>query len=147
MNKGGGMSRNQHLLRWLPWAILSCVGWGIYGFLAKVGSAGVNATDMQILFTIGTFPLIAFFLFRRSGLGSDNKGRIIGTLIGVLAGLGGIAFFAAMERGKASLVGPTTSLFPLITVILARFALRERLNRVQMIGILLALVSAGLLAM
>jgi EamA domain-containing membrane protein RarD len=35
----------------------------------------------------------------------------------------------------------------LITVILARFALRERLNRVQMIGILLALVSAGLLAM
>ncbi len=80
-------------------------------------------------------------------MGSDNKGRIIGTLIGVLAGLGGIAFFAAMERGKASLVGPTTSLFPLITVILARFALRERLNRVQMIGILLALVSAGLLAM
>jgi uncharacterized membrane protein len=140
------MKRVQRLLRWLPWAVLTCGWWGVFGFLAKVGSERVDATDMQILFTIGTFPLVAFLLLRRRGLGSDKKGRIIGTLIGVLAGLGGIAYFAAMERGKASLVGPTTSLFPLITVILASIVLKERLNGIQMLGIVLALVSAGLLA-
>ncbi len=131
----------------MPYALLACFWWGLFGFLAKIGSNQVNAADMQILFAGGTAPLAAFLLLRRTGLRADHRGRFIGIVIGIAAGLGGIAYFVAMAGGKASLVGPVTSLFPLVTVVLATLVLKERLNRFQTAGIVLALISAVLLAM
>ena len=136
----------QAVRKWLPSALLACFWWGLFGFLAKLGSEQANAADMQILFTGGTLPLALALLLRRSRLRSDARGRIIGVATGVFAGLGGVAYFAAMARGKASIVGPVTSLFPLITVMLAGVLLRERLKRIQMLGIGLALISTALLA-
>jgi transporter family protein len=120
--------------------------WGLFGFLAKLGTADVNAYDMQILFTIGALPLAAYIVTRRLRMRSDRTGRVIGTAIGIIAGIGGTAYFAAMARGKASIVGPVTSLFPMVTVILATTVLKERLNKAQIAGIVLALVSAAMLA-
>lgn len=137
---------NRHLWKWLPSALLACFWWGLFGFLAKLGSEDVNALDMQALFTGGMVPLAAFVLIRRKGLRCDTKGRVIGILIGIVAGLGGIAYFVAMSLGKASLVGPVTSLFPLVTVLLATLILRERFNKVQAAGVILAMISAALLA-
>jgi uncharacterized membrane protein len=122
------------------------VWWGLFGFLAKLGSQDVNAYDMQILFTAGALPIAAYIMVRRLRMKSDRMGRIIGTAIGIIAGIGGIAYFAAMARGKASIVGPVTSLFPMVTVILATTMLKERLNKVQIAGIVLALASAAMLA-
>ncbi|MEO8657955.1 MAG: DMT family transporter [Bryobacteraceae bacterium] len=134
------------LWHWLAPALMACLWWGLFGFLAKLGSADVNAYDMQVLFTVGTIPIAIYILVRRAGMQASNKGRFIGAVIGIFAGVGGIAYFAAMARGKASIVGPVTSLFPLVTVLLATTLLKERLNRVQMAGIVLALISAALLA-
>jgi uncharacterized membrane protein len=122
------------------------VWWGLFGFLAKLGSQDVDAFDMQILFTAGAVPLAAYILARRLRMQADGRGRLIGVAIGILAGLGGIAFFAAMARGKASIVGPVTSLFPLVTVVFATTMLKERLNKAQVAGIVLALASAAMLA-
>jgi uncharacterized membrane protein len=77
---------------------------------------------------------------------TDRLGVLYGILNGVLAGLGGLAYFAAMEKGKASLVGPVTSLFPLLTVVLAVLILRERMNRIQIAGIVLGMISIVILS-
>jgi len=61
--------------------------------------------------------------------------------------LGLLAYYAAMQRGHASLVGPVTALFPLVTVVLAFVLLHERINRVQMAGVILALLSIFILSM
>jgi uncharacterized membrane protein len=131
---------------WLGPALMCVVWWGLFGFLAKVGTENVNAYDMQILFTAGAVPLAMYILARRLRMQADGPGRLIGVAIGILAGLGGIAFFAAMARGKASIVGPITSLFPLVTVVFATTMLKERLNKAQVAGIVLALASAAMLA-
>ena len=131
---------------WLGPALMCVVWWGLFGFLAKVGTENVNAYDMQILFTAGAVPLAMYILARRLRMQADGRGRLIGVAIGILAGLGGIAFFAAMARGKASIVGPVTSLFPLVTVVFATTILKERLNKAQVAGIVLALASAAMLA-
>ena len=131
---------------WLGPALMCLVWWGLFGFLAKLGSQDANAFDMQILFTAGAVPLAAYILARRLRVQADGRGRLIGVAIGILAGLGGIAFFAAMARGKASIVGPVTSLFPLVTVVFATTILKERLNKAQVAGIVLALASAAMLA-
>jgi uncharacterized membrane protein len=100
---------------------------------------------MQILFTAGMLPLLAAALLRGK-IDRDRLGAAYGVLIGVLAGLGGIAYFAAMQTGKASLVGPVTSLFPLLTVLLAVGVLKERMNRIQLAGVLLGLISIAILS-
>lgn len=140
------MTPKSKLAYWLVPALMTVVWWGLFGFLAKLGSSGVNAYDMQILFTAGTLPIGAYILLRRLRMRADGRGRVVGGIIGIVAGLGGIAYFAAMARGAASIVGPVTSLFPLVTVVLATTILKERLNRAQIAGIVMALISAALLA-
>ena len=51
-----------------------------------------------------------------------------------------------MESGKASIVGPVTSLLPLLTVVLAVLLLKERMNRLQVTGVALALISIWMLS-
>jgi drug/metabolite transporter (DMT)-like permease len=69
-------------------------------------------------------------------------------LIGLLDAGGNTLFAAASERGVVSVVSVLASLYPVITVMLARARLRERVHRSQEAGIVLALagivlVSAG----
>jgi len=102
---------------------------------------------MQILFTIGMAILAPpVFLFSTRRIDTNKTGVMYGILIGVFAGLGGIAYFAAMRVGKASIVGPVTSLFPLLTIVLAAIFLNERMNKVQVVGVVLALASILLLS-
>jgi transporter family protein len=135
------------LPKWLLYALLCVFWWGIFGFLAKLGSNQVAPRQMQILFTAGMLPLLAAaFLNAGRRVDTDRVGVLYGILNGVLAGLGGLAYFAAMEKGKASLVGPVTSLFPLLTVVLAVLILRERMNRIQIAGIVLGMISIVILS-
>jgi transporter family protein len=131
--------------KWLRYALLTVLWWGVFGFLSKIGSAKASPAQMQILFTVGMLPLLAAALLRGK-IDRDRLGATYGVLIGVLAGLGGIAYFAAMQTGKASLVGPVTSLFPLLTVLLAVSILKERMNRIQLAGVLLGLISIAILS-
>lgn len=131
--------------KWLRYALLCIFWWGLFGFLSKIGSETASPEQMQILFTAGMLPLVAVALWRGK-IGRDRLGVAYGVLIGVLAGLGGIAYFAAMENGKASLVGPVTSLFPLLTVLLAISILKERINRIQVAGVVLGLISIAILS-
>lgn len=131
--------------KWLQYAVLCIFWWGVFGFLSKIGSDRASPAQMQILFTIGMLPVVAIALSRRN-IGRDRLGIGYGVLIGVLAGLGGMAYFAAMKNGEASLVGPVTSLFPLLTVVLAVFILKERMNPVQIAGIGLGLTAIVILS-
>ena len=133
--------------KWLRYALLCIFWWGVFGFLAKLGSDRVSPEQMQVLFTIGMLPLVAAAVWSAGmKVETDRLGVFYAILIGVLAGMGGVAYFAAMENGKASLVGPVTSLFPLLTVVLAVAFLKERMNRVQVAGILLGLIAIAILS-
>jgi transporter family protein len=133
--------------KWLRYALLCIFWWGVFGFLAKLGSDRTSPAQMQILFTIGMLPLVAAAMWSAGmKIETDRLGVAYAILIGVLAGLGGVAYFAAMENGKASLVGPVTSLFPLLTVVLALTFLKERMNAIQVAGIILGLVAIAILS-
>lgn len=65
---------------------------------------------------------------------------------GVLDALANGVFQLASQRGLLSVVAVLGSLYPAATVVLARFLINERMNRIQGVGVLLALTAAGLLA-
>ena len=72
----------------------------------------------------------------------------LGTIgaIGVLDLLANLLFILAAARGLLSVVGVLGSLYPVVTVILARVVLDERLSRAQARGVLITLMGVVALA-
>src|SRR5258708_6345989 len=103
--------------------------------------------QMQILFTLGMLPIaIGMLLQMRGKLDRDRAGITYGLLCGIATGVGTLGYFAALHDQDASVVTPLTGIFPVLTVVLAFVILRERLNKVQMGGMLLALASIAILS-
>src|SRR5262245_60588735 len=125
---------------WVIYALLCIVWWGIWGFLSKLGSDQTSPQQLQILFTIGIIPP-SVLAWAQLGfkVETDRRGAVYGILNGVFTGLGMLAYYAALSKAKASVVGPFTALFPLLTVMLAFAFLGERINRIQLAGMVLAL--------
>ena len=132
---------------WIWYALLCIFWWGLWGFLSKIGSVTASPLQMQILFTLGMLPVAAAMVLQvRGKLDRNRAGVTYGLLSGVATGIGTLGYYAALRTQDASVVTPVTGLFPLLTVLLAFFVLRERLNNVQMAGMALALASIVILS-
>ena len=132
---------------WLLYAVICMFWWGLWGFLSKIGSEAATPLQLQILFTLGMLPVALAMLWRmRWRLEGNVRGATYGVLSGVTTGLGVLAYYAALRQQDASVVTPVTGLFPLLTVLLAFIVLRERLNKVQMTGMILALAAIAILS-
>jgi uncharacterized membrane protein len=133
--------------KWLWLALLSTFWWGLWAFLVKLASTELNPFQMQVLFVAGMSPRVAGVLARsRLSVQTDRLGVLYGVLNGVLATIGMLAFYTAMAKGKASVVGPVTALFPIVTVAGSMLILKERLNAVQGTGVCLAIAAILLFA-
>jgi transporter family protein len=132
---------------WLWYALLCIFWWGLWGFLSKIGSVAASPLQMQILFTLGMLPVAFVMLLQMRWKLDRNRGGVTyGLLSGVATGLGTLGYYAALREQNASVVTPLTGVFPVLTVVLAFVVLRERLNKVQMGGMLLALASIVILS-
>jgi transporter family protein len=136
-----------HLPIWLWYAFLGIFWWGLWGFLSKIGSVKASPLQMQILFTLGMLPVaIGMLLHVRGKIDRDRIGISYGLLCGIATGLGALGYFAALREQDASVVTALTGVFPILTVVLAFIVLRERLNKVQIGGMLLAVAAIVILS-
>ena len=130
--------------RWLSFSLITIALFGVWGFVSTVITKDVGPLTVQFLSTIGLLPvalILGFSKNLRKGTGFV-AGIIFATLTGVLGGVGNVALYKALQiGGEGSVIVPITGMYPLVTVVLARFLLKERLSRVQMLGIALALVA------
>ncbi|PYT22573.1 MAG: hypothetical protein DMG58_29875 [Acidobacteria bacterium] len=133
---------------WLWLSLLTVVLWGAWGLQSKIIAERISPWMNQVLFTPGLLPPMIWMFFSknlRTGV-SLPKGGAYAFATGVLGGTGNIAFIASMgSGGKAAIVVPLVGLAPLVTVIIARAVLKERITRAQIAGLALALVSIYLL--
>lgn len=135
---------------WLFYSLLTIILWGVWGAVSKVVANHIDAYMNQVLFTLGLIPPAAVVLWKgRLGGGSNRKrGFFYAFLTGILGGTGNIAFVKSMNLGgQASIVVPATSLSPLVTVLLAYTMLKERMTRLQMVGVGCALAAICLLSL
>jgi transporter family protein len=134
---------------WMLLSIATVLLWGSWGLQSKMIVDRISPWMNQVLFSIGLLPLLAWMLFSknlRQAAGRPQKGAAYGLLTGVFGGLGNVAFYLALSRGKASVIVPMVGLAPLITVVLALVILKESINRAQIVGVVLALMSIYLLS-
>lgn len=121
------------------------VGFGLFFiFLSFVGSdsglwslVGSKATNV-VMFG-------ALLIGRRVPI-RTGQGYAIPVAAGILDMAANIAVLFALRSGLVSLVAVVTGLFPITTMILARFVLGEHFRKVQLAGIALALMATALIA-
>jgi transporter family protein len=125
--------------RWFWYSNLCVLCWGGWALLSRLGSREIPPQTMQFLFTIGTLPVgLALLIARKFKMERSPKGITYALLNGVLAGVGGLALFAAYHTGSNTAL---VALYPMITVVLAVVLLRERFRLVQVIGLGFAIVA------
>lgn len=130
--------------QWLRYSMLAMLAYGIWGLVSSVASQNISPLTLQIVSTIGLLPVALVLAFSKNIHQGTNRSRgiLLAMVTGVLGGTGNLTLYQALRLGgEASVVFPLTGMYPLITIILARLLLKERLNRVQALGIALALVA------
>jgi drug/metabolite transporter (DMT)-like permease len=130
---------------WLVYAIAAGLLWGVFNVLAKFISLDPYIT--HLLFSAGVLLTLPFVIKKCTKATFHAKGFIWACLAAVFAIAGNIAlFYAFVKGGQASIVTPVTNLYPLITIFIAVAVFKEQLNRINIIGVLLALPAILLLS-
>jgi drug/metabolite transporter (DMT)-like permease len=133
--------------QWLRYSLLAILAYGVWGAVSSLASEHVSALTLQIVSTLGLFPVALVLAFSPNLGRGDHRARgiLLALLTGLIGGTGNLALYQTLRAGgNASLVFPLTGMYPLVTIVVARFLLKERLNRIQVFGIALALIAVYL---
>ena len=126
-------------------AMVSGACFGVFFILLKeAGDAGglwpLVAARLGTMVVVGA-ALAAVARARGGDIGPPVAGRLLiglALLSGILDASANVLYFVAAQQGMLSLAAVLTSLYPAITVLLARIAYSERLRAVQRLGLVIA---------
>jgi drug/metabolite transporter (DMT)-like permease len=143
-----GADRNR-LAAGAGWGLLALLGFGGYYVPLRAASHG-DFLWASFVFRLTSVPLVwlTILLLRRRLPSGVAPHLPLLALIGLLDTGGNVLFAAASTRGLISVVSVLASLYPVVTVLLARYALHERPAAFQQLGIAttvagVALIGAG----
>ena len=133
-------------------ALVAAVGFGVFtvGLRASARSDVLWTLCSERVASVAAVAIAVGVLVRRGAITRAAAGpaRTMPpvVLIGVLD-LCGVGLYAlASRRGLLSIVAVGASLYPLVTVLLARTVLRERVQRIQEVGIAAAVLGVVMIA-
>ena len=133
---------------WLVYTLVTTAFWGVWGALIEIPEkAGFPATLGYVVWSITMIPC-ALVALRITGWKPDINRRsiLLGMSVGLTGAGGQLILFEALRDGPAYVIFPLISLFPVLTIILSVWFLRERTSRKHWVGVIFALAAAVLLA-
>jgi drug/metabolite transporter (DMT)-like permease len=144
---GGGPAGRRPLDSGPLMAVVSGAAFGI--FLVLLNEAGRDGGGLWPLVAARTGGLVVIGM---ALLAVGTRGpRVSGVatlalvvLSGVLDAAANVLYFLAAQRGMLSLAAVLASLYPAVTVLLARMVYSERLRAVQRVGLVVALAGVAL---
>jgi drug/metabolite transporter (DMT)-like permease len=127
-------------------ALAAAAGLGSLALLlSRAGET--DAVGAVLMARVSSIVLLGVaILVRRPSLTTTQRDRVMLAAIGILDCGANLLFTLASQRGLLTLVSVLASLYPVVTVLLARGFLHERLSRVQAGGVALALCGVALIA-
>jgi uncharacterized membrane protein len=136
--------------RVLLMALGSALGFGLFYVFVDAGTTGSRGEPLWVIAGARASSLVMLSTIALIGRGSALRwpGRRIGpvALVGIADTGANLLFAYAATSGNLAVVGVLGSLYPVATVVLARWLLGERLSGGQNAGVVLALTGVGLLA-
>jgi uncharacterized membrane protein len=132
--------------RWLLYAIVTTLFWGVWGAFAEFPSRyGFPETLVYVVWALTMIPPAIFAMQRvQWKIARDAKSVFLGALIGFTGAGGQMLLFHAVHTGPTYLIFPIIALSPVVTIALSFVFLKERVSRVGAIGVALALIALPL---
>ncbi len=123
-------------------------GIGFAGFYLCVKQAGdSSAFWIAAVSKVTSFALTgAIVLIGRSTREIDSRGIRFGVVAGCLDAIGSVLFIRASQTGRLDAAVVLSSLYPAITVLLARIVLKEHFTRWKALGMVAALLAVPMIA-
>ncbi len=122
-------------------------GVGFAGFYLCIHQAAGSPLWIASISRIGSFIATAVAVLAiRTPLALDHRGMTLGMLAGCLDITASALFIYASQRGRLDEAVVLTSLYPAVTVLLARLVLKEHFSRWRFIGLLAALAAVPMIA-
>jgi drug/metabolite transporter (DMT)-like permease len=146
---GDGQHHAASRLRGLGYGAAAGAGFGLFFlFLKNAGQSGV-LWPVAVSRTAGTLVAVGIALATRTRPWRHGGGRtgLIALVSGAVDAAANVCYVLATRVGLFGLAVVITSLYPGMTVLLARWLLRERMRRLQRAGLLLAAAGVVLLTM
>ena len=127
-------------------AVIAAFGFGGFFILLHEASMQDVLWAVSIQRATGSLVMAALLLARRPRLVMHRRDVRAVVLVGCLDQLANVLYAFASTVGLVSLSAVLASLYPMVTVILARVVLDERISRLQKSGVALALTGVALVA-
>lgn len=131
----------------LQWALLSGAAIGMFNVcIGQLSGAGAFGPLVVVRLVQGVTLALVIVLWRQPW----RMGRsVIGPLlvVGALDMTGNAAFILATQAGQLAIAAVLSSLYPVVTVLLAIVVLRERLTRGHLAGVVLTAVAIVLIGL
>lgn len=133
--------------RWIWLAVGALIAWGFWSFLPKLALQSMQPHSVIFYESLGNLiTAIPVFILLRGRLVRSRVGVSIAAFVSMMTVGAFLLFFFALQNGPVATVVTMTALYPVIVLILARVFLKEKLNRIQMVAVALAIGSIYLLA-
>ena len=127
-------------------ALLAGLGFGCFFILISRVSQAATFWPLAVARLISVLFLLTVVGMRRQRVMPGKRVAVLVLLAGGLDALGNAFFVLATHVGRLDVAAILSSLYPAATVILATIVLRERVTRVQALGIFLALTAIPLIS-
>jgi drug/metabolite transporter (DMT)-like permease len=134
---------------WLVFILITVVTWGIWGAFSdlQMDKEGIPETVVYILWALSMIPCaIAALIINKGKFMHDGKSALLGCTVGLLGAGGQLVLFKALAIGPAYIIFPFISMSPVVVITLAAIFLKEKANKWQMAGIVVALAAILLLS-
>jgi len=141
---GLGMVKGRPKGLWL--ALLAGIGFGSFFILISRVSQGEIFWPLAAARLPSLVFLLAIIVIRRQQVLPGKQVWPIVFLAGVLDVAGNVFFVLATHSGRLDVAAMLSSLYPAVTVLLATILLKERVSRLQAIGVVVALVAIPLIS-
>ncbi len=127
--------------------LAALVLWGFWAFLPKLAMQSLPPHSVIFYEALGglfvTMPLLFFI---KGELVRDKKGISIVACGSSLSIIAILCYYTALRLGPVATVSTITAMYPVVGVALARIFLKEKMNRVQLLAAVMAMVAIYLLA-
>ncbi len=134
-------------MHWVPASLLALLSFGLWGLFTKLAVTHLDYKSALIYQTLGVMIVGLFTLGMVEFKPLSNlKGSGYAIITGVAYSIGCLFYFIAASKGKIITVVTLTALYPLVTIALAYFLLKESVSLKQCLGIGFGLIAIFLMS-
>jgi bacterial/archaeal transporter family protein len=126
-------------MEWVPYTLVAALGFALWAFLGKLALRHASWAQVGLAYAVASAFIFGAIVLTQSGrtFAGVNGWTVAASALTGAVGL--TAFYLALDHGKASVVVPIVSVYPLVTALLALAFLGESLSALQAVGIVCAL--------